>query len=238
MTTVKQDRSMARTATDVERRYKLGTIEDTANELAELKSEYTVDTTLSTTSTNPVQNSVITANLNQKVNKESGKSLTSNDFTDDYKTKLDTSYSNYHTHSNKTVLDGISSSDITNWNNKSDLTPYTLYENSSGSASNITLLTSASNYDFIDIVYGNSSIYKTQRVYSPNGKSIELGVRAISTTDLTVRAENDSISGTTITRGNRHKLIIDSTGTISVVVSASIADTDKILIYKVIGYKS
>lgn len=32
----------------------------------------------------------------------------------------DTAYTNNHTHSNKTVLDGISSTDITNWNNKLD----------------------------------------------------------------------------------------------------------------------
>jgi hypothetical protein len=50
---------------------------------------------------------------------EPGKDLSTNDFTDEYKSNVDSNTSARHTHSNKSVLDDISSSDITNWNNKS-----------------------------------------------------------------------------------------------------------------------
>ena len=52
-------------------------------------SSYIVDSTLSTTSTNPVQNKVISDSLNSKVDKIDGKSLSTNDFTDTLMAKLD-----------------------------------------------------------------------------------------------------------------------------------------------------
>ena len=60
-----------------------------------------VDDTLSETSTNPVQNKVITVALSEKVDKEVGKTLTSNDFTNELKDKLD----NIEVGANKTIID-------------------------------------------------------------------------------------------------------------------------------------
>lgn len=65
-----------------------------------------VDSTLSETSENPVQNKVITSALDKKVDKEVGKTLTSNDFTDELKDKLDSIESG----ANKTVVDSELSS--------------------------------------------------------------------------------------------------------------------------------
>lgn len=48
-----------------------------------------VDSTLSKNSINPVENKAITYALEEKVDKEEGKSLTSNNFTDSYKNMLD-----------------------------------------------------------------------------------------------------------------------------------------------------
>lgn len=48
-----------------------------------------VDSTLSKNSINAVENKAITYALEEKVNKEEGKGLTSNDFTDSYKNMLD-----------------------------------------------------------------------------------------------------------------------------------------------------
>lgn len=50
----------------------------------------TIDSELSTTSTNPVQNKAIAAPLNNKVDKVDGKGLSTNDYTDSDKEKLDT----------------------------------------------------------------------------------------------------------------------------------------------------
>lgn len=56
--------------------------------------------------------------LGGKVDKVEGKGLSTNDFTDAYKNNVDANTQARHTHSNKPVLDGISSSDIDNWNAK------------------------------------------------------------------------------------------------------------------------
>lgn len=64
--------------------------------------------------------STINGTLENKVDKVSGKGLSTNDFTNTYKSNVDNNTSARHTHSNKTVLDGITSANITSWNNKSD----------------------------------------------------------------------------------------------------------------------
>lgn len=85
----KQDRTSSRLPTDTERKYKLGQIELTAEELDKLKSELVVDEYLSTTSSNAIANKTVTNALNNKVTKEANKGLSSNDFTNEYKEKLD-----------------------------------------------------------------------------------------------------------------------------------------------------
>lgn len=72
----------------------LNSIKDKINELVEGSNSgsgttITVDSSLSTTSTNPVQNKVITEELNKKVNSEAGKGLSTNDFDNEYKLKVD-----------------------------------------------------------------------------------------------------------------------------------------------------
>ena len=52
-------------------------------------STVTVDSSLSTTSENPVQNKVVTGAINNKVDIVAGKGLSTNDFTDSHKNKLD-----------------------------------------------------------------------------------------------------------------------------------------------------
>lgn len=54
------------------------------------------------------------------VEAEYGKGLSANDFTDTYKSNVDSNTSARHTHSNKSVLDDISSSDVSNWDSKQE----------------------------------------------------------------------------------------------------------------------
>lgn len=66
------------------------------NKLAGIEAGATktiIDATLSTSSTNPVQNAVVTAAINNKVDKETGKGLSTNDLTNDLKAKYDTAVS-------------------------------------------------------------------------------------------------------------------------------------------------
>lgn len=107
---------MARTPQDVERKHRLKLIETTAEDVEELKEDIVVDSTLSISSTHPVENKAITQALANKVNRESGKVLSSNDFTDGYRNLIDTVSNISHTHINKSVLDNITQADINKWN--------------------------------------------------------------------------------------------------------------------------
>ena len=84
----RQDRNGTRTSEELRRRYQFKDIDYTKEEIEKLKTQLTVDDHLSIVSTNPVQNKVITEALNNKVNKETGKGLSSNDFTDTLENKL------------------------------------------------------------------------------------------------------------------------------------------------------
>ena len=70
----RQDKNGLRHVSDIERKYKLGQIDYTAEEIEKLKMQIIVDSSLSTSSVRPVQNKVVTQALNSKVNKEEGTS--------------------------------------------------------------------------------------------------------------------------------------------------------------------
>lgn len=53
--------------------------------------------------------------LSGKVDKISGKGLSTNDYTQDEKTKVSTAYSNNHTHENKSVLETITDAKVREW---------------------------------------------------------------------------------------------------------------------------
>ena len=84
---IKQDRCLPRTALDVDRRY--NPVPNDVEELREIIKDFEVDTTLSASSSNAISNSAVTKALNNKVTKVAGKDLSTNDFTDEYKNKLD-----------------------------------------------------------------------------------------------------------------------------------------------------
>lgn len=73
-------------------------------------NKITVDSALSTTSTNPVQNKAINTALSNKVDKVSGKGLSSNDFTADLKSKLE----DIDIGANKTIVDSSLNATSTN----------------------------------------------------------------------------------------------------------------------------
>lgn len=75
-----------------------------------------------------------------------------------------------------------------------------LYNNSTGTTGTVTLSASAANYTMIDILFRtNDSEYGSVRVYSPNGKTVNLvSASATATTQMLVKAKRVSISGTSI----------------------------------------
>lgn len=237
MKLVKQDRNGSRTPADVERRYQLGVIPSVKEDVENIKDEIVVDSFLSTTSTRAVQNKVITENLNKKVNKVTGKGLSTNDFTDEYKNMIDGTYKQGHTHANKDVLDDITSTKVNEWNNKTNLTQTTLYKSSTGSIGDITFSINPAIFKYIDIEFGNSSnIYGVQRVYDPVGKDVSLSMASSSASSLAIRTETITIKTAGITRGSKNKLVINSSNAVTMTTSANVTDADKLIIYRVVGY--
>lgn len=104
---IKQDRCLPRTALDVDRRY--NPVPNDVEELRGMIKGFEVDETLSASSPNAISNSAVTRALNNKVTKVAGKDLSTNDFTDEYKEKLDNAIenSNDFTDEYKTKLDSI-----------------------------------------------------------------------------------------------------------------------------------
>lgn len=225
----KRDRNGTRTTADVERRYKLGQIPVIEEDVEDLKGKWVVDSTLSATSTNPVQNKIITNSLNDKVNKVDGKGLSTNDFTNEYKNKIDANSGDSHKHSNKEILDKI----------VNHLNSVVLFEDEEGVIDDIVLSKKIeTTIKFIDIIFSNSSdIYSTLRVYDPIGKIITLTLGSCTSTGYANRTQTYTISETGLTAGARHKFALNSTGVITVTNSASITDTDKLKVHKVIGYE-
>ena len=109
----KQDRNGVRTPVDLERRYQFGNIASQEERLKKVEEEQGIDNELSLFSNRAVANKIITKKFNEldlaKVEKEYGKGLSTNDFTDDDKNSI-------HSHKNKTILDTITQEDIDNWN--------------------------------------------------------------------------------------------------------------------------
>lgn len=100
---IKQDRCLPRTALDVDRRY--NPVPNDVEELRGIIKDFEVDTTLSASSSNAISNRAVTTALNKKVSKVAGKDLSTNDFTDEYKQKIDNV--NEFTNEEKTKLNNI-----------------------------------------------------------------------------------------------------------------------------------
>lgn len=237
MRLLKQDKNGSRTPADIERKYQLGVIPNVKEEVESIKDEIVVDNYLSTTSTRAVQNKVITENFNKKVNIVKGKGLSTNDFTDEYKNMIDGTYIQSHTHTNKDVLDGITNTKINEWNNKTNFTQTTLYKSNTGEIGDVHFDINPVIFNYIDIEYGNvSNVHSVQRVYEPIGKDVSLSIASSDSSSLTIRTETIKINTSGITRGTKHKFVVNNSNAVSTTTSESITDSDKIIIYRVVGY--
>lgn len=80
----------------------------------QIKNGVVVDSALSSSSENPVQNKVVKSALDEKVDKETGKGLSTNDFTNAYKTKLGAIHANAnHVEIEQVVTEGTTLANIT-----------------------------------------------------------------------------------------------------------------------------
>ena len=114
----------------------------------------TVDQTFDPESENAQSGKAVAEALDTKVDKKEGKGLSTNDFTNEEKEKL-AGLNNYddtnikteisentksrHTHSNKSVLDRITSKDIFNWNNGTEIQVRKYYDEPFDKISDVSL---------------------------------------------------------------------------------------------------
>lgn len=113
------------------------------------------------------------------------------------------------------------------------LAPKILYENTSGSNSNITLSDNASNYEYLEIFFrNNDNIYSSVKVYQPNGKKVNL-ISQYNNGSNTIwfKIAICLISGNTITKDNAVEMKLAASSSIN----ASSGNSNYIT--RVIGYK-
>lgn len=111
---------------------------------------------------------------------------------------------------------------------------YTLYENSSGTQSTITLSDSSANYEYIEIYFkDNTECYEFSKVYNPNGVAIPLNtIKTSATCDrVWIKTSVISINGNIITFTVEACQLTIRTSTIT------IDSGNIILICKIVGYK-
>ena len=148
---------------------------------------------------------------------------------------IDSGANNYNNLSNKPSINGV----VLQGNKTSKdlgidiLSQNVLYENASGSKSNITLSDSAANYEYLEIFFrDNDYDYNSVKVYSPNGKRVSL-ISQYNNGSNTIWLKTSlyTISGTTISSSNsvEVKLVNNS--------SIIVWDGNNIYITRVVGYK-
>ena len=111
---------------------------------------------------------------------------------------------------------------------------YTLYSNTSGTQSNITLSSSSANYNYIEIYYKNNDNRTSYtKVYDPNGKYVSLFMTSYYPTWIFWRAVEVYIYGTSLTWLDNTKgwAQIDNNGYLDMH-----GDENLIYITRVVGY--
>lgn len=117
-------------------------------------------------------------------------------------------------------------------NNIDYLAPYVLYDDATGETGTVTLIDSASNYEYFDIIYRtNDNCLSSVKVNDPDGKRISLMAQYGSGTQIWIKTAVIDISGTSITKNKYNEIALTSGSAVS--VSAN----NLIYITQVIGYK-
>ena len=231
----RQDRNGERTFNALKQRYKFDINQE---EVEGLKELIKIDSSLSITSVNAVENKVVTQALNGKVAKEQGKGLSTNDFTDSLKNKLNGVESNAEENVIEVIKLNGTTQTVTNKEVDLDVenVETVLYSNSSGTASNFSLSQSKNNFTYIE-VHGfetkSNTKFCTGKIEVSNGNDvIGLKTTRIDSSYIYLYATSITINGTSVSFGAiNYGVYFDyNTGNI-------VQDTDKIKVTKVVGYK-
>lgn len=102
----------------------------------------------------------------------------------------------------------------------------TLFDNGSGTNTNITLNETSANFNYIEVFYGDGSNFMSQKIHNPNGKTLYLPFSSFTNNRVTFMYQPIKFSGTSVTRGQAYSFNYDSQTAIG-------AD---IKIFKILGY--
>ena len=113
---------------------------------------------------------------------------------------------------------------------------YTLYENSSGTQSTITLSDSSANYEYIEIYFrSNMNYYDASKIYNPSGRSISL-----NTAEISLEKSRGYVKVSTINFSGNTVIFTVNKGQVTLIGNDTpLFSTDTIMmwIYKIVGYK-
>lgn len=113
-----------------------------------------------------------------------------------------------------------------------ELSPHVLYNNSNGSAQTITLNDSAANYGYLEIYFMAEDNYRSEKIYSPNGKKIILNVDVLFNTSNYYKNSKWEINDSSIVFKEANQYALTSNG-----ISDFVSSANAVKITTVIGYK-
>ncbi|WP_288910805.1 hypothetical protein [uncultured Thomasclavelia sp.] len=112
-----------------------------------------------------------------KVDKEEGKGLSTNDFSNGYKRQVEANSTSRHTHYNMSILNAISQETI---NSIEEKQLYTLF---TGESKNIQLSDNLTNYDLIGVSYGNGTISDMKFIMPANNIQFYISLNTNATNE-------------------------------------------------------
>lgn len=121
------------------------------------------------------------------------------------------------------------------WTEVGGSSAVSLYDNPSGSKTNITMSDSSANYSYLEVFFtvDTSNSCESVKIYNPNGKVLNLLSSYDNGTYLYHWTENASISGDTITRGTQARWRIATSGNSTRTTGSQVS----IYITKIVGYR-
>lgn len=101
-----------------------------------------------------------------------------------------------------------------------------LFDNGSGTNTNITLNETSANFNYIEVFYGDGSNFMSQKIHNPNGKTLYLPFSSFTNNRVNFMYQPIKFSGTSVTRGQAYSFNYNSQTPMG-------AD---IKIFKILGY--
>lgn len=101
-----------------------------------------------------------------------------------------------------------------------------LYENLTGTTDDITLSETSANFKYIEVFYGDGTLFMSQKIYSPNEKTIICPFHYFINDLVNMQFLPLKFSGSNATRLTSYYFNFDTQGT-----------ANSIKVFKVIGYK-